>query len=248
MGMIAQGVNTFAGMGCPINTYGAAGKVYGLTSAPCKPCPRNMITDGAVNVTNADVCINPGGFGYASEGASRCAPSFYAAKGSRKPCQQCPPGRTTADDLALQLFITHCVVKAGAGVVDSAINSTDAFNIDTTGFNDTQKVSLPVLECPVGYYGPGGALDSHCTACPAGSSTLNPGATSASDCSGACGGGQRVLGVGRPLLHGRRVCCACWPGCAPHGCTAAVPWQRQAAHTRAVEPVCGRCSLGSHER
>jgi hypothetical protein len=43
--MIAQGANAFAGMDCPANTYGAAGRVYGLTSAPCKPCPRNMITD-----------------------------------------------------------------------------------------------------------------------------------------------------------------------------------------------------------
>ena len=94
--MIAQGKNLFVGRDCPINTYGAAGKVYGWAAAPCKPCPRNMITDGAITVNNSDVCINDDGFGYASEGASRCAPGFYSAKGSRKPCQQCPTGECCA--------------------------------------------------------------------------------------------------------------------------------------------------------
>jgi hypothetical protein len=42
--MIAQGKNLFVAKDCPINTYGAAGKVYGWAAAPCKPCPRNMIT------------------------------------------------------------------------------------------------------------------------------------------------------------------------------------------------------------
>jgi hypothetical protein len=68
MGMLAQGKNQFVGKDCPENTYGAAGKVYGWAAAPCKPCPRNMITDGARKVNNSDVCINDDGFGYASEG------------------------------------------------------------------------------------------------------------------------------------------------------------------------------------
>lgn len=67
--MIAAGANGYVGSDCPANTYGAAGKVYGLTAAPCKPCPRNMITD-MVRVNNSDECINPDGFGYASEGES----------------------------------------------------------------------------------------------------------------------------------------------------------------------------------
>jgi hypothetical protein len=66
--MIAQGANKFAAQDCPINTYGAAGIVYGWAAAPCKPCARNMITDGAVKVNNSDVCVNDDGFGYASEG------------------------------------------------------------------------------------------------------------------------------------------------------------------------------------
>ena len=66
--MIAQGRNQFVGKPCPENTYGAADKVYGWAAAPCKPCPRNMITDGATMVSNSSVCINDNGFGYASEG------------------------------------------------------------------------------------------------------------------------------------------------------------------------------------
>jgi hypothetical protein len=60
-GMIASGRNTFVGRDCPNNTYGAAGRVYGWASAPCKPCPRNMITDGLSRVNTSDACINPGG-------------------------------------------------------------------------------------------------------------------------------------------------------------------------------------------
>jgi hypothetical protein len=68
-GMIAAGANAYHASDCPENTYGASGKVYGLVAAPCKPCPRNMITDGLTRVNNSDACINPDGFGYASEGS-----------------------------------------------------------------------------------------------------------------------------------------------------------------------------------
>lgn len=183
MGMIAQGKNDFTGKDCPANTYGAAGKVYGWAAAPCKPCPRNMITDGAVKVNNSDVCVNDDGFGYASEGASRCAPGFYSAKGSRKPCQQCPTGRTTEDLAAKQRFITECLVRPGFGVVNSSSNGTDAFNPDTDLPADG-LVALPVLECPVGYFSAGGALGAKCQRCPAGSSTEGTGSTDASACSG----------------------------------------------------------------
>lgn len=68
MGMVAQARNSFKGVQCPVNTYGVASRVYGWTAAPCKPCPRNMITDGVAGSTTMDACINPGGYGYASEG------------------------------------------------------------------------------------------------------------------------------------------------------------------------------------
>jgi len=185
-GMIADGKNTFSARDCPINTYGAAGKVYGLTAAPCKPCPRNMITDGLTRVNNTDACINPDGFGYASEGASRCSPGFYSAKGSRKPCQQCPPGRTTLDSASAQAVITDCFVKPGFGVVDSNRNQTDAFDINTSALNATQLASLPVLECPMGYFGQGNTTGAKCVLCTAGSTTEGSGSTTATDCSCKC--------------------------------------------------------------
>jgi hypothetical protein len=70
--MIAQD-NQFVGRECPINTYGAAGKVWGWAAAPCKPCPRNMITDGATRVANMSGCVNDNGFGMASEGKACCS-------------------------------------------------------------------------------------------------------------------------------------------------------------------------------
>jgi hypothetical protein len=48
---------------------GVAGKLFGWAAAPCKPCPRNLITDGLTMLTNASVCINDNGCGYSSEGA-----------------------------------------------------------------------------------------------------------------------------------------------------------------------------------
>jgi hypothetical protein len=73
---MATGANAYSAADCPANTYGAAGKVYGLIAAPCKPCPCNMITDGLTRVNSSDACINPDGFGYASEGLFR---PFFAA-------------------------------------------------------------------------------------------------------------------------------------------------------------------------
>jgi hypothetical protein len=129
------------------------------------------------------------------EGASRCAPGFYSAKGSKKPCQQCPAGRTTADLQSKQKFITQCYVKDGFGVVNSTANSTDAFNPDTSALNDTQKAALAVLECPIGYYSsqPAGNAEValKCQACPAGSSTKESGRTDLSQCDGEC----RILPV-----------------------------------------------------
>jgi hypothetical protein len=41
--------------------------------------PLTLCERAQVKVNNSDVCINPDGFGYASEGASRCAPGARAA-------------------------------------------------------------------------------------------------------------------------------------------------------------------------
>jgi hypothetical protein len=66
-GMVAQGKNAYVGRDCPVNTYGVANTTWGLQPMPCKPCPRNMITDAAGSTT-MDACTNPAGFGYKSEG------------------------------------------------------------------------------------------------------------------------------------------------------------------------------------
>lgn len=190
-GMIAAGNNIFTASDCPANTYGAAGKVYGLVAAPCKPCPRNMITNGLTNVNTSDLCINPDGFGYASEGASRCAVGFYALKGSRKPCQRCPTFRSTADNTTLQRLNTDCLVLPGYGLVSSVGNSSDGtgFLSDTSIYTDAQAAVMTVLECPLGYWGAGNSLRATCNKCPAGSTTEAPGSTKLDDCSGGlrCG-------------------------------------------------------------
>jgi hypothetical protein len=116
----------------------------------------------------------------------RCSVGFYSAKGSRKPCQQCSHGRTTSDAPSAQRVVTDCFVKSGSGVVKSALNAADAFEIDVSGLNADQLVALPVLECPLGYFGEGGTLGTKCKPCADGSTTDAAGAVSAAECGGEC--------------------------------------------------------------
>lgn len=117
-------------------------------------------------------------------GASLCPPGFWSAKGSMKPCQQCPPGRTTVDDPGQQANITDCLVKRGFGVVNSSATGLAAFAVNTTGMTLQAQAGLVVLECPVGYYGDGGEVGSTCTQCPCGSTTTVTGAIDAANCTG----------------------------------------------------------------
>jgi hypothetical protein len=54
---------------CPANTYGVANETFGLINAPCKACTKNLYSLAAS--TNFTACLNPGGFGYTSEGANQ---------------------------------------------------------------------------------------------------------------------------------------------------------------------------------
>jgi hypothetical protein len=54
---------------CPANTYGVANTTFGLINAPCKACTKNLYSlEGSTKFTD---CLNPGGFGYTSEGANQ---------------------------------------------------------------------------------------------------------------------------------------------------------------------------------
>jgi hypothetical protein len=76
-------------------------------------------------------------------------------------------------------------VASGFGVVSTGV--TDPFNPTLTGLSDEEIAALPVLECPVGYYGPGGAVGAKCIPCGAGATTKLPGATSVDQCDGEWG-------------------------------------------------------------
>jgi hypothetical protein len=117
-------------------------------------------------------------------GAARCAPAFYSAKGSLKPCQACPAGRSTLDDPTMQARITDCLVRPGHGVINSTAAGVDAFSLDVSVMTAEQQAELLVMECPVGYFGAGGDVGSTCTKCPCGSSTQATGATTEADCNG----------------------------------------------------------------
>jgi hypothetical protein len=54
---------------CPANTYGVANETFGLINAPCKACTKNLYSLAAS--TKFSDCLNPGGFGYTSEGANQ---------------------------------------------------------------------------------------------------------------------------------------------------------------------------------
>jgi hypothetical protein len=54
---------------CPANTYGVANETFGLINAPCKACTKNLYS--LAGSTKFSDCLNPGGFGYTSEGANQ---------------------------------------------------------------------------------------------------------------------------------------------------------------------------------
>jgi hypothetical protein len=119
-------------------------------------------------------------------GASRCQPGFYSLKGSRKPCQQCPYGRTTADDTSQQRLPTDCYVRPGFGLVSSNGNTTDGtgYIADSSALLDDAAVAMPVLECPVGYWSAELSIKAVCTKCPTGSTTKESTQTAVEHCSG----------------------------------------------------------------
>lgn len=193
--MIVRGQNAFAASDCPINTYGVSGRIYGLQASPCKPCPRNMVTDRGLSTSMAD-CLNPDGFGYASEGASRCAVGFYCLRGSKKPCTKCPDGRTTFDAPDKQRLILDCLVAPGNGVIVNAKAGISQGTWDlyqdgglTNIYSDMEILAMDVLQCPPGYYSSGNRLDAVCRKCPGSSTTKDPGATDISQCDGEHAGG-----------------------------------------------------------
>jgi hypothetical protein len=54
---------------CPADTYGVANETFGLQSAPCKACTKNL--KAAPGSTSYADCKNRAGFGYTTEGANQ---------------------------------------------------------------------------------------------------------------------------------------------------------------------------------
>jgi hypothetical protein len=57
---------------CPADMYGVAAETFGLISAPCKACTKNLRSPPG-STSFAD-CKNRAGFGYTSEGANQVRP------------------------------------------------------------------------------------------------------------------------------------------------------------------------------
>uniref|UniRef100_A0A383W8R7 Tyrosine-protein kinase ephrin type A/B receptor-like domain-containing protein n=1 Tax=Tetradesmus obliquus TaxID=3088 RepID=A0A383W8R7_TETOB len=179
---------------CPNNTYGVANTTYGLINAPCKACTKNLYSlEGSTNFT---ACLNPGGFGYTSEGANQCPDGFWAAKDSMAPCEQCPPGRTTLyqpGNGAFQDSIEDCIVPPGSGIYNG--NDTNPWSP-----TDPTNPNTPAKECPIGFYSSNDTLatDNKCKACPDNGSTTAPGSTSCTVCAAGYG-----------IATGETKCSAC---------------------------------------
>eukprot|EP00878_Enallax_costatus_P039056 GHUV01044574.1.p1 GENE.GHUV01044574.1~~GHUV01044574.1.p1 ORF type:complete len:745 (+),score=130.50 GHUV01044574.1:1229-3463(+) len=152
---------------CANNSYGVENRTYGLISAPCKPCQRNLITLGP-GASNMSQCVNPDGYGYDTTGGTPCPQGYYASAGSLLPCTPCPPGRTTLANPANQVSITDCLVDTGKGVFDGDW-------VPDSTLTPAQQANLTALPCPIGYYGAGGALNGTCQLCPDNKSTQQEG-------------------------------------------------------------------------
>ncbi|WIA22051.1 hypothetical protein OEZ85_004397 [Tetradesmus obliquus] len=183
---------------CPANTYGVANTTYGLINAPCKACTKNLYSLEAS--TNFTACLNPGGFGYTSEGANQCPDGFWAAKDSMAPCEQCPEGRTTLyvpGNGTFQDAIEDCIVAPGSGVFNGS---------DTNPWSPTDPTNpnTPAKQCPIGFYTNNDTLatSNTCQACPNHGSTTAPGSTSCTVCAAGYGSGFALRG-GESWLGGR---------------------------------------------
>ena len=187
---------SFTASKCPADTYGVEETAYSLKFTPCKPCPRGLVTNTLDAQTSKDACTNKAGYGWNGFTAEKCAVGTWATADSMLACTSCPLYRnTTAEpffvdspaDMPLGTVAgngdaqdrdTDCKVIAGYGVSGSA------------GDAAADQLALEVLECAVGTYSIGGALNSTCTLCSDGAAnTLGPysttegsGSTTAADC------------------------------------------------------------------
>jgi hypothetical protein len=62
----------YTAFGCPVNTYGAATKTYGLYNVPCKLCQRGLVT-AAASSTSLDACVTRVGHGLYIEGSEQAS-------------------------------------------------------------------------------------------------------------------------------------------------------------------------------
>ncbi|KAF6257767.1 hypothetical protein COO60DRAFT_1460997 [Scenedesmus sp. NREL 46B-D3] len=155
-------------------------------------------------------CYIEGGWGMAPTGvilpdntlqfsAVQCANNTYGVANTTYGLQSTP---------CKQIAITDCYVSTGYGIFVG--NDTNAWAPATSGMSPTEKAELPVLPCPVGYYGTGGQLDSKCDTCGPGTSTAGEGSISSSACNKcAAGWGRSIIMTGsRPRPSNCSICLA----------------------------------------
>jgi hypothetical protein len=177
-----QAAGAYKGMTCPKNTYGVAAMSFGLSFMPCKPCPRGLYTTGTGS-TSEDACKNLAGYGFNGFTAEACPPGYYAAADTKLPCQQCPPFRNTT--ATTSPFFNDASVPAGTnGDAQDAIGDCKVIpgygipsDVTPTG-DDAARAVLDTVECPMGTFSLGGAVDTQCTSCTSPATTSETGLTS----------------------------------------------------------------------
>lgn len=177
--MVSSAGGGFAARPCPAASYGPAETVWGLRLTPCRPCPKNMVTD-ITPATSLEHCINPAGFGIGSDGsAAACPTGSFTGKASMEACTRCAAGRTTLVQPAVAA--TDCVVLPGHGVTNPD-DPKAPFAVDVESRSKEELAKLPVLQCPVGLYSEGNGVGSPCMPCAAGATTEDDGSKSIEDC------------------------------------------------------------------
>eukprot|EP00878_Enallax_costatus_P026846 GHUV01028850.1.p1 GENE.GHUV01028850.1~~GHUV01028850.1.p1 ORF type:complete len:672 (+),score=69.23 GHUV01028850.1:1615-3630(+) len=172
---------------CPNNTFGVAADTFGLVSAPCKACSKNL--KSASGSKSFRDCLNPDGFGYTSEGANQCPDSFWATAGSMAPCEPCPDGRYTSyvpRDGSWQSSIASCKIRRGYGIYSAS--AADPWNPEVLA------ASMNAHPCPIGFASAGdsdGLLLTEnpvCKSCMNGTSSSDVGSATCDVCAPGYGG------------------------------------------------------------
>jgi hypothetical protein len=141
------------GYPCPNNTYGRAINTYGLVTVECTRCLDYTHTAGAGS-TSAFQCVTDVGYGWENGLVAQCDYGYYNPGNNHNPCSYCGDGYNTS---------SAAVSISGEVGSDSQSDCKFDFGYHNGTSNNIEPCLRGTYKDLIG--------NTHCTMCPAGTST-----------------------------------------------------------------------------